>query len=57
MKQFLDKVDWRVQRLLGTPLLYDVLNTPASQFAIDIEKPALHTALRTQLYQRKQQLA
>lgn len=57
MKQLFDKVDWRVQRVWGLPALYDVLNSPDSAFAIDIQKPPLARALRTQLYQRKQKLA
>lgn len=56
-RQMLDKINWRVQRVWGLPHLYEVLRTPDEQFAIDIEKPPVVDAVRTQLLRRKQELA
>lgn len=56
-RQFLDKIDWRVQRVRGLVHLCNVLRTSDDKFAIDVEKPSLCAAIRSQLLRRKQELA
>jgi len=56
LKQILDKVDWRFQRLKGIPFLYRLLNTLEDELALDIQKTPLPTAIISQIYRRKQQL-
>jgi GT2 family glycosyltransferase len=56
-RQFADKVDWRLRRLRGLAHMRGLLADPDEAFAVDLERPPLSAAVRSQLYGRKGELA